>query len=186
MAALEKCIVLLVQNVERNVKFLSNLMETDLREVIARSLFAVSEEITAKNITVNEEYSADFSKVLADASQLEQVFYSLFTNAIDAMPVKGRLSIRGGRRPDRRVKVDIEDNGEGVPPENLAKIFNPFFTTKATGTGLGLSLVRQIVDSHNASIMASSQVGYGTVFTITFEPVAPASEAGENRASESG
>ena len=154
-----------------------NLTETDLREVIARSLFAVSEEIAAKRIEVSEEYNRAFSTVMADAAQLEQVFYSIFTNAIDAMPVKGKLSIRGSRRPDGRMKVEIEDNGEGVSEENLTKIFDPFFTTKATGTGLGLCLVRQIADSHNASITASSQVGYGTVFAVTFDPSTAASKA---------
>ncbi|NQT82099.1 PAS domain S-box protein [bacterium] len=157
-----------------------NLTETDLREVIARSLFAVSEEIGAKRIEVAEEYSRDFSTVITDASQIEQVFYSIFTNAIDAMPVKGRLSIRGSSRPDGKVQVEIEDNGEGIPPEHLVKIFDPFFTTKANGTGLGLSLVRQIVDTHNASITASSRVGYGTVFTITFERFSPA-KAGKTK-----
>jgi PAS domain S-box-containing protein len=163
-----------------------NLTETDLREVIARSLFAVSEEIAAKRIEVSEEYSRAFSTVMADAAQLEQVFYSIFTNAIDAMPVKGKLSIRGSRRPGGRMKVEIEDNGEGVSEENLTKIFDPFFTTKATGTGLGLCLVRQIADSHNASITASSQVGYGTVFAVTFDPSTAASKAIEKVSSEKG
>lgn len=163
-----------------------NLTETDLREVIARSLFAVSEEIAAKNIAVSEEYSRPFSTVMADAAQLEQLFYSIFTNAIDAMPVKGKLSIRGSKRPDGRMKVEIEDNGEGVSEENLAKIFDPFFTTKATGTGLGLCLVRQIADSHNASITASSQVGYGTVFSVTFDPSTAASKAIEKVPSQKG
>ncbi len=152
-----------------------NLMETNLKQVVARSLFAVSEEIGAKDIAVVERYSRDFATVTADATQLEQVFYSIFTNAIDAMPVKGKLSIRGGNPAGRRgkVQVEIEDTGEGIRPEKLPKIFDPFFTTKANGTGLGLCLARQIVDSHNASIAVSSRAGYGTVFTITFEPFTP-------------
>jgi len=147
-----------------------NMTETDLKEVIARALFAVSERLAAKNIDVVEEYSGDFATVKGDAAQLEQVFYSILTNAIDAMPVKGRACIRGSTRADGKVKVEIEDNGEGIPPENMSKIFNPFFTTKANGTGLGLCLARQIVDAHNAFVTASSQVGRGTVFTVIFEP----------------
>lgn len=153
-----------------------NLMETNLKQVVARSLFAVSEQIGAKNIVVVEQYSRDFATVMADATQLEQVFYSIFTNAIDAMPVKGKLSIRGSSRPDGKVQVETEDTGEGIRPEKLPKIFDPFFTTKANGTGLGLCLARQIVDSHNALVTVSSRVGYGTVFTITFEPFTPKEE----------
>ena len=163
-----------------------NLTETNVREVVARSLFAVTEEIAAKRIELAEEYSSDFSTITADAAQLEQIFYSIFTNAIDAMPVKGRLSVRGSTRADGKVQVQIEDNGEGIPPEDLAKIFDPFFTTKANGTGLGLSLVRQVADLHNASITASSRVGYGTVFTVTFEPFSAASKTKEKRSSRKG
>ncbi len=147
-----------------------NLTETDLKKLIGRSLFSASEKIAGKEIQVVERYSKDFATVSADTGQLEQVFYSIFTNAIDAMPGKGKLSIRGRNRPDGKVQVEIEDSGEGIPPQNLRKIFDPFFTTKATGTGLGLCLARQIADSHNASITASSRVGHGTVFTIIFEP----------------
>ena len=147
-----------------------NLTETNLKEVVARALFAVSEEIAAKKIKVVEQYSGDSTMIMADTGQLEQVFYSIFTNAIDAMPVKGSLFIRGRRRFDGRIQVEIEDNGEGIPPENVPKIFDPFFTTKANGTGLGLCLARQIADSHNASITASSRIGFGSVFTVTFAP----------------
>jgi len=154
-----------------------NMTEMDLRDVIARSLFAVSEELTTKKINVSEEYSSDFPTVLADASQLEQVFYSILTNAIDAMAVGGELRIAGAALPRCKaeaelqhskggVQVEIEDNGQGISPENMPKIFDPFFTTKANGTGLGLCLARQIVEAHNASITASSQVGKRTVFTI--------------------
>ena len=146
-----------------------NMTETDLREVIARSLFAVSDAVTRKKIAVSQEYSADFSPVLADASQLEQVFYSVFSNAIDALPAEGRLSIWGGNGGNGAVQVEIEDNGEGIPPENMAKIFDPFFTTKANGTGLGLCLARQIVEAHNGFITASSEPGQKTVFTITLD-----------------
>jgi two-component system sensor histidine kinase AtoS len=161
-----------------------NMIETDLKQVIARSLFAVSEELTTKKIKVTEEYSPDFPMVQADAAQLEQVFYSIFTNAIDAMVVGGQLSVRGNSSPRRGVRVEIEDNGEGISPENMPKIFDPFFTTKANGTGVGLCLARQIVEAHNASIAASSQIGKRTVFTIGFDQAACSAKGQRKKFSE--
>lgn len=146
-----------------------NMTETDLREVIARALFAVSDGVARKKISVAKEYSLDFAPILADASQLEQVFYSIFSNALDALPVEGRLSIRGANGPNGAVQVEIEDDGDGIPLENMAKIFDPFFTTKANGTGLGLCLARQIVEAHNGFITATSEPGEKTVFTITLD-----------------
>lgn len=161
-----------------------NMTETDLKDVIARSLFAVSEELTTKKIKVTEQYSADFPTVQADAAQLEQVFYSILTNAIDAMAVGGQLSIRGNSGTDGVARVEIEDDGEGIGPESMPKIFDPFFTTKANGTGLGLCLARQIVEAHNASITASSQIGKRTVFTITFDQAASSGKAHRKKSSE--
>ncbi len=161
-----------------------NMTETDLKDVITRSLFAVSEEIAGKAVKVSQEYGADLPAVLADPAQFEQVFYSIFTNAIDAVTEGGKLAIRGSSGPDGSVQVEIEDDGEGIPPENMSKIYDPFFTTKANGTGLGLCLARQIVEAHNASITASSRPGQGTLFVIAFEPLASALGGLKMRSSE--
>ncbi len=161
-----------------------NMTETDLKEVVARSLFAVSEELTMKKIKVTEQYGAGFPTVQADAPQLEQVFYSILTNAIDAVAVGGQLSVRGDAGKDGVARVQIEDDGEGIASESMPKIFDPFFTTKANGTGLGLCLARQIVEAHNASITASSQVGKKTVFTITFDQGTPSPKAQRKKPSE--
>jgi two-component system sensor histidine kinase AtoS len=146
-----------------------NMTETDLQEVISRSLFAVSDGLARKKITVLKEYSPDFPPVLADASQLEQVFYSIFSNAIDALSMEGQLSIRGASGPNGVVQVEIEDDGEGIASESMPKIFDPFFTTKANGTGLGLCLARQIVEAHNGFITAWCEPGKRTVFTIILD-----------------
>jgi PAS domain S-box-containing protein len=166
-----------------------NMTETDLKDVIAKSQFAVSKEIAGKRIMVVQEYHAALPPILADPGQLEQVFYSVFTNAIDAMETGGELAIRGSLGPDGNVQVEIKDNGEGIPPENLSKIFDPFFTTKANGTGLGLCLARQIIEAHNGTISASSRPGQGTTFTMTCEPspggvLREPPPTGEPRASE--
>lgn len=160
-----------------------NVTETDLKDVIAHSLFAVSEEISEKKIGVSQRFDRDFPTILGDPAQLEQVFYSIFTNAIDAMGANGRLSISGVAAPDGCAQVKVEDNGEGIPSDCVSKIFDPFFTTKPKGTGLGLCLARQIVEAHNASITAASWLGERTVFAITFEPFGRAVKALKNKSS---
>jgi signal transduction histidine kinase len=100
--------------------------------------------------------------------QLQQVFLNLFLNAKDAMPRGGWLSV-GTRIDGRLVVVDIADTGSGIPSEQLARIYDPFFTTKSIGrgTGLGLSITYGIVREHEGIIHCSSAVGQGTRFTLT-------------------
>jgi PAS domain S-box-containing protein len=117
--------------------------------------------------------------VVADRSQLEQVLMNLAVNARDAMPTGGRLSIRTLSR-DSHVVLRVADTGSGMPPEILARIYEPFFTTKemGKGTGLGLSTVYGIVKQTGGDIQVSSEVDNGTVFTISL-PVAPETDAEE-------
>jgi signal transduction histidine kinase len=100
--------------------------------------------------------------------QLQQVFLNLFLNAKDAMPRGGWLSVET-RIDGRLVVVEIADTGSGIPSEQLARIYDPFFTTKSIGrgTGLGLSITYGIVREHEGTIHCSSAVGQGTRFTLT-------------------
>jgi two-component system NtrC family sensor kinase len=107
---------------------------------------------------------------------LQQVFLNLFLNARDAMPRGGWLSV-ATRVVNGQAIAEIADTGSGIPPEQLARIYDPFFTTKAIGrgTGLGLSITYGIVHEHDGAIRCDSAVGQGTRFTLTL-PVAPAAE----------
>ncbi|MEE9220675.1 MAG: ATP-binding protein, partial [candidate division NC10 bacterium] len=100
------------------------------------------------------------------------VFLNLILNAVQAMPEDRHLTIStrvsGGKSSTRRTEVRVEDAGMGIRPEHLDRIFEPFFTTKARGTGLGLALVRRILDQHRAAIQVESELGRGTIFTIVF------------------
>jgi signal transduction histidine kinase len=110
--------------------------------------------------------------VLADESQLRQALINLVRNAKEAMAGGGRLRVEVGRT-EGHVRLALADSGPGIPPENLPQIFEPFFSTKAKGTGLGLALVQEIVSEHGGRIEVDCPPGGGTRFTILL-PVAPA------------
>jgi PAS domain S-box-containing protein len=103
-----------------------------------------------------------------------RVLLNLVHNAIDAMPKGGTLTLRG-RRAATMVQLDVSDTGSGIPPEQQAQIFEPLYTTKPGGTGLGLFIVREIVTAHGGEVMMQSTVGRGTTFTVTL----PLKEAGD-------
>jgi signal transduction histidine kinase len=103
----------------------------------------------------------------ADPMQLHQVFLNLVINAVDAMPEGGTLSVRTSfDAEDRIVQVEIADTGHGIEPKHAEKIFQPFFTTKPKGTGLGLPICRQLIEQHGGTIVATENPGGGTCFRI--------------------
>ena len=106
--------------------------------------------------------------VLGDEGQLQQAVVALATNAIDAMPEGGTLTLRAAPSGPN-VMIEITDTGVGISPENLTKIFDPFFTTKdvGRGTGLGLAVCYGIVSEHGGRLDVRSTVGVGTTFTIS-------------------
>jgi signal transduction histidine kinase len=116
-------------------------------------------------VVVHREYAPDVPPVPVDARLLRQAFLNLTVNAIQAMPDGGDLTVSIQRQGDSAV-VEIRDTGTGIPERAHARLFQPFFTTKATGTGLGLALVKRIVDDHAGSIEARSGKPHGTVFAI--------------------
>ena len=108
--------------------------------------------------------------VRCDATLMRQAFLNLLINALEAMEVNGKLTVRVDRVRERRadhVRIIVEDNGPGIPVAQMAKIFVPFFTTKAAGTGLGLSLVQKIVIAHNGRIDVQNNGVKGTRFLVT-------------------
>jgi two-component system NtrC family sensor kinase len=126
-----------------------------------------------RGIQAVTELSPKLPEVLADGNQLRQVLLNLVTNALDAMPEGGRLSLRSrpvcGADGMVSVQVQIADTGLGIPPEDLRRIFDPFFTTKGPGqgTGLGLAICQRIVKAHRGSIEVQSEKGQGTTFLMT-------------------
>ncbi|WP_459860382.1 two-component system sensor histidine kinase NtrB [Desulfuromonas carbonis] len=109
--------------------------------------------------------------VQADSEQLRQAFLNLILNALQAMPDGGTLQI-ASRSDGETVSIEFRDSGGGIPPANLSRIFNPFFTTRSEGTGLGLAITHRIVQGHGGRIEVASQPGVGTLFTLTFPALA--------------
>lgn len=118
------------------------------------------------HVTLNWELAPHLPDVLADAAQMQIVFRNLITNAIQAMPNGGTLTI-GVYTEGQTIFATLSDTGQGIPPEALDKIFQPLYTTKAKGIGLGLALCKLIVEAHDGKISVTSTVGKGSTFTIT-------------------
>jgi signal transduction histidine kinase len=117
--------------------------------------------------------------VRCDPMQLQQVITNLATNARDAMPEGGTLTIRPVACEHDRICIDVADTGAGIPADALPRIFEPLFTTKASGTGIGLSVVQQVITRAGGSITVDSVVGSGTVFHIELLRAEPSGRRGD-------
>jgi two-component system NtrC family sensor kinase len=137
---------------------------------ILEDLFKILEfQPAAKSVKLNKRLAPDLRLICADSGQIRQVFLNIILNAIQAMPDGGELDIYTGRsisEATEGVEITIRDTGMGIPKEDLADIFQPFFTTKEEGTGLGLAISYGIVKEHNGNIEVTSEVGRGTTFRI--------------------
>jgi PAS domain S-box-containing protein len=146
----------------------------NLNDIIERSLTLVRHELVRNHVTVTRELGADLPPLLLDRNKVEQVFVNLLVNAIHAMPGGGSVTVRSSiAKPasEPSVIAEIDDTGTGIPEENIAKIFDPFFTTKPTGagSGLGLCVVKQIVEMHGGSIDIRNRSQRGVRATIIFK-----------------
>ncbi len=144
--------------------------EVDLREILEESFSMVSKELNGGEVKLTKEYSEGIPKVKGDHRQLIQVFSNLFNNAYEAMKGKGTLSLRVlpvAKNGSTFVRIEVEDTGSGIDPENLHNIFNPFYSTKESGVGLGLPLVYKIIASHQGQIEVDNRPGEGVTFIIT-------------------
>ena len=158
---------------------------TNIHNVIDAVLEILLYELRTSNISVTREYAPNLPRLMIDPHQVQQVFLNIVHNArqaIEAHQPKGSVRIIT-RTSGGFVQVRFEDDGPGISQENLAKIFNPFFTTKPVGkgTGLGLSLSYGIIQEHGGQIIAESQLGHGTTFIIEL-PITAGAEAAPREA----
>jgi signal transduction histidine kinase len=129
-----------------------------IEDTLARMTIPESIKLTGK-------LDADLPEVNIDPAQIQQVLVNIITNAVQAMPEGGKLTI-GAREKDKFLEVEVTDTGCGIPQEAMDKIFDPLFTTRAKGIGLGLAVCKSIIDRHEGNIAVKSKVGEGTTFTI--------------------
>jgi PAS domain S-box-containing protein len=140
-----------------------------LGEVVDDTMEIFSAHLQEHHITLGKEYDPDLPPVLLDAEQIERAVADLVMNAVEAMPQGGKITIRTGlvEKPGGPMaELSIADTGVGILPENMDKIFEPFFSTHAKGTGLGLPIARRIIEEHGGTITAASDPGQGATFTI--------------------
>ena len=141
-----------------------NIVKTDLKEIIGGILSTIR---IPEKIEVSIDIEGAFTAFPTDPILMKRVLTNLIMNAIQAMDNKGQLRISAYIK-ENEAFVSIQDTGIGIPKENLSKIFQPFFTTKAKGQGLGLAVCKRIVEALQGSIILDSKVGKGTTFTIRF------------------
>jgi two-component system sensor histidine kinase AtoS len=148
--------------------------------LLERVVDLCAHELDGRGVRLTREYARDLPAIWADADALHQSLVNLVRNALDAMPAGGRLVLRvgwagsddivvaGGRNPGaaRRVQIEVEDSGVGIAPEAADRVFNPFFSTKESGTGLGLALTHKIIEDHGGVIDFRAAPGGGTIFRI--------------------
>ena len=138
----------------------------DLHDMLDRLLKMYKDEAEAAKITINRVYGPGTGRISADPQQMEQVFFNLIHNAIQAMEEGGTLTVATQATRAATV-ISFRDTGKGVPADDLGRIFQPFFTTKHRGSGLGLPIVKKIIEAHGGFIEVDSTQGEGTAATIS-------------------
>jgi len=151
-----------------------NLRPCDLEAVLNRNLELLQPEIDRLGIIVTRDFQLDGRPLVVDQDLLHQAFLNILLNAIQAMPLGGHLTVSTllGPQPGQGGEIRIQDDGEGIDPDTLKKILNPFFTTKEKGSGLGLPIVKSIIEAHQGKMTISSTPGTGTTVTIAIPALA--------------
>jgi len=149
----------------------------DVNKALEDVIGLVGYELKLDKIEFERNIQSDLPQILVDKKQFEEVLFNLIRNAGQAIGEKGKISLNV-RLINNNISIDIADTGYGIPPDKLKQLFNPFFTTKepGKGTGLGLFIVRQVVEKNGGRIfLKSTKVGEGTTFTVEFPPADPTS-----------
>jgi len=168
------------------------MQDRDLHAVIEAAFTALADQFARAEVTIVRELAASLPPSRIDTSQIEQVFVNVFTNSLQAMPEGGQLAVRTAvenvqakdiafdsgdrsgirfREGDKAIVVEISDDGSGIAPDNLSKIFEPFFSTKPTGSGIGLGLTvsRKFMDRHHGLINVQNRPTGGVIVTLLFK-----------------
>jgi len=160
-----------VQNHRRLTKHLVTQIETaPIQRIFARLRRLLANDLAARDIHLTTSVTPETLEISADIELLDQALINLVRNAIEALrdTAEGRIVLSAQRDPDGRVAIAVADNGPGIAPDQREKIFVPFFTTKRQGSGVGLTLVRQIATAHGATVDVSESSGGGATVSLRF------------------
>jgi signal transduction histidine kinase len=144
------------------------LKPVSVNDMLGKLAKFLKKEMFQRNIILGESYAADLPEVLLDKNQIRQVFLNIFKNSFEAMPEGGRLCISTEVSGDN-VAVCISDTGSGIAEEDIQKIFDPFYSSKVDGTGLGLALTKKTIEVHGGEMFCESTVGVGTTIHLIFQ-----------------
>lgn len=171
---------LMVQEVDRLNRVVTQLIEFSKPialalqrcrpvDILQRAVSLIERQASEKGIHIELESAEGMPPIGVDPDRMNQVFLNLFLNAMEAMPSSGGTISTAicVDKKNRQIVFSIRDTGEGIAPDQLGRIFDPYFTTKSTGTGLGLAIVHQIVEAHHGSIRVSSEPGAGTTVLVS-------------------
>lgn len=146
-----------------------NLSRFSLEQILDESIKTLADTLELKKVVLEKSYEEGLPQVLVDADKLKQVFLNLLRNAFDAVEEKGKINISISLLKEQegsKIRVFISDNGCGIPEEKRETVFEPFYTTKASGIGLGLPIARKIIEQHRGTIRVKENAAQGTSFDI--------------------
>lgn len=156
-----------------------SLLPVDINQILRDVRKLLSHGILSSQVRLVGELADGLPVTLGDANQLKQAFLNIINNAIQSMPDGGMITVSTLQR-GQNIVVRIEDTGPGIPGDIMSKLFVPFFTTRKTGSGLGLAVTKRVIDNHGGDIEVMSEVGKGTIFDVSI-PIVRASKELEER-----
>jgi hypothetical protein len=151
------------------------MMRSNLNTTVEHAVMLARQQVLSQPIKIELEQAPDLEDVEHDSDQIHQVVLNLLLNAVQAIDGPGTVRVVIGSSDDC-ARITVADSGRGIPEQQMPQIFRPFYTTRGNGTGLGLSLVRRIVEEHHGQIKAASEVGKGSTFEVLLPFTAPAVE----------
>ena len=141
------------------------MMKSNLNTTVEHAVMLARQQVLSKPIRIDVVTAPDLPEIEHDSDQIHQVVLNLLLNAVQAIEGNGNVNVKVGSHDDCAT-ICVTDTGRGMSPQQIAQIFRPFYTTKPTGTGLGLSLVSRIIDEHSGHITVSSEPGKGSAFEV--------------------
>lgn len=143
----------------------SGQSQTNAKDTLSLLIKEIQEKVQSRHIEISLQFVGSIPWVLIPEATFKHIILDVLLNAIEALPKGGKIMLRTSLK-DEMVKIEVQDNGVGIPKEYLSRIFDPFFTTKTSGTGLGLSTCKDLVEQHRGKIFISSVENGGTLVTL--------------------